>query len=315
MVKYILLCGMVCCMLGLQAQVNLVPNPSFEQYISCPNNTSQVDSCVGWHGVLESPDYYNTCAPYPVSIPDNFCGYQNNFDGNAYMGLLTYVWYTFGREIFGVTLLDTLIVGNTYNISMRVSRGNWTNQSYNCSASNKLGIRFTTNQISTYTNSDINNYASVYTANIITDTLNWVLLEWNFVADSAYTHMYIGNFFDDSHTDTAVISAPIGQFGYAYYFIDSVNVFCTNGNCNVGLPDISLYEESIFYIQKSNKLDVHFKNTNYLYLSIINVNGNICLEEILKQPTQILLPELAQGIYFAVLQSANKTVTKKFIIY
>ncbi len=75
----------------VQAQ-NLIPNGSFEQFTSCPRTTGQVDSAIGWHNVLNTPDYFATCSPYPVSIPDNVCGSQMPFDGSGYMGLYTYAW-------------------------------------------------------------------------------------------------------------------------------------------------------------------------------------------------------------------------------
>jgi hypothetical protein len=100
---------------------------------------------------------------------------------------------------------------------MRVSRGNWTNQSYNCSASNNIGVRFTTKPYSASFPPPINNTATLNTDTIVKDTLNWILLSWNFTADSAYNYIYIGNFFDNAHTDTVVINAPNGQFGIAYY--------------------------------------------------------------------------------------------------
>ncbi|MEI6815793.1 MAG: hypothetical protein WCL14_04215 [Bacteroidota bacterium] len=41
---------------------NLVPNPSFENYISCPTGTIEADSCLNWHNFGNSPDYFNICA-------------------------------------------------------------------------------------------------------------------------------------------------------------------------------------------------------------------------------------------------------------
>src|SRR5262249_851031 len=94
---------------------NLLPNGSFELYYSCPTHTNEVDSCKGWHGVLNTPDYFNTCSNYPVSIPDNIAGDQLPFEGNAYAGLATYTAPNSNyREIIGSQLIGTLIPGNTY---------------------------------------------------------------------------------------------------------------------------------------------------------------------------------------------------------
>ncbi|MBK8846785.1 MAG: T9SS type A sorting domain-containing protein [Bacteroidetes bacterium] len=293
---------------NLQAQVNLVPNPSFEQYVSCPNNTSQVDSCIGWHSVLESPDYYNTCAPYPVCIPDNFCGYQNNFDGNAYVGLVAYAWYIFGREIIGASLLDTMVVGNIYNISMRVSRGNWTNQNSNSAGSNKLGMRFTTYSYNNFTIADISNQAQVFTDSIINDTVNWTLLSWNFVADSAYSNIYIGNFFDDNHTDTVNDGSP---YAIAYYFIDSVNVSCVGANCNVGVESILDVEPQIVYNAITHQLSFVDLENLYYQLNIVNLLGQVVKSQSCTEATIIDLSFLNKGIYNLILCDNAKVLTKK----
>jgi hypothetical protein len=290
------------------AQINLVPNGSFEEYTQCPDNTSQVDSCVGWYSVYYSPDYYAECAPYPVAVPDNFCGYQHAFDGSAYIGLLTYVWYfEDGREFIGTQLLDTLIPGNTYHVSMRVSRGNWTTQAYNCAASNKLGMLFSTQQYTLNEPPPVSNFAHVYEDLILTDTLNWILLSWNFIADSAYTWVYIGNFFSDDQTDTAVINAPLGQFGDAYYFIDSVNINCLDKECFTSVHDPS--SETAFTYQ----------STTYACFSeeagtvtVYNLNGKIILRSQIDK--FMYLPDMPAGLYILTFQNKKLFKTIKIIL-
>jgi OOP family OmpA-OmpF porin len=292
---------------------NLVPNGSFEQYYSCPNNTSQVDTCIGWYKVLNSPDYFSACSFYPISIPDNFCGYQFPFDGQSYMGLYTYVWVELYREIIGTKLIDTLIPGNKYSISMRVSRGNWTNQAYNCSASNKLGMRFTTYAYTSANLPAINNYAQVYSDSIIEDTINWVLLSWNYISDSAYTHVYIGNFFDDAHADTTIIAAPIGQFGQAYYFIDSVNILCTSQECSVGITEVNKNEYDVIY--NDGKIYLKGLKEKQFQFELYNETGQQVMDRLVNGNESIDISERPNGFYIAVLKLSNKTVIKKLIKY
>jgi len=79
-------------------QVNFVVNPGFEILTSCPNNSAQIDSAIGW-GILQTggggtPDIYNVCCTNP-----SICGvpYQSNFQtsqyphaGNGYAGEYAY---------------------------------------------------------------------------------------------------------------------------------------------------------------------------------------------------------------------------------
>ncbi len=298
------------------AQVNLVPNPSFETYYSCPFSTGQVDSCIGWSKVLNTPDYFNTCSPYPVSIPSSVVGYQNVAYGNGYVGLLTYSWFLSNyREIMGAQLLLPTVSGVSYHISMRVSRGNWTNQAYNCAASNKLGIRFTTSPYSTSNLPSIDNYANVHVDSIVKDTLNWVLLEWDYVADSSYEYVYIGNFFTDAFTDTAVINAPIGQFGQAYYYIDSIKIACKYANCTIGISELPKSEDYFRYYPSESKIKIfNAHNSSFFYL--LNSAGQIIINSSINvnQDKEFYLNELSAGIYLIVLQLPNQTITKKIII-
>jgi hypothetical protein len=219
---------------------NLVPNGSFELQYSCPTGMNEVDTCISWHkfggipGGPGTPDYFDSCSAGLNGVPNNVCGTQVPFDGSAYMGIYTFEYSYWYREYIGAELLDTLLPANNYSISMRVSRGNRTTfQTDACVASNRMGIRFTTYAYPLDTILPINNYAQVYEDSILIDTLDWVLLHWNFVADSAYTHLYIGNFFESDSTDTLQINCLVPP-GRAYYYIDSVNVACISSNCFTG---------------------------------------------------------------------------------
>ena len=304
------------CLLTLNAFTqNLVPNPSFEEYYSCPNSTGQVDSCVDWFSALNTPDYFSLCASYPVSVPDNVCGYQFPFESNSYMGLYTYHWAYFWREIIGAKLINPLVSGDTYHISMRVSRGNWTNMAYNCSASNKLGVRFSDIRHSSIDTAQINNSAHVYTDVIISDTLNWILLEWDYVADYPYKYIYIGNFFDDTQTDTTVINAPLGQFGTAYYYIDSVNVICVSESCITQIKNISNDDIGIVYNVQEAVIEINSAPVNSKISGcIFSFNGQrISCAETIDNTIDVSL--LETGFYILRLQVEGDFYIKKIFIH
>ena len=63
---------------------NLVPNPSFEDYCSCPDNSGQVYRAIGWTSFGNSSDYFNCCAPPGAqSVPLNPSGYQCAVDSGT----------------------------------------------------------------------------------------------------------------------------------------------------------------------------------------------------------------------------------------
>src|ERR1035438_9743087 len=72
------------------SQVNLIPNPSFEDTLSCPNGQGQVYKTPPWFDpTMDTPDYFNQCYSgglTNVHVPDNFEGYQFARTGVAYAG-------------------------------------------------------------------------------------------------------------------------------------------------------------------------------------------------------------------------------------
>lgn len=169
---------------------NLVPNPSFEIYSSCPNDIGQIDSATGWtifgNGQswgFSTPDYYNECAianQWPdsfASIPYNWCGYQEPDTGKAYAGIVCYAITVANlHEIIGCNLITPLEIGQTYQISFKAncSYGGYEANEVAC---NGIGVKFTTIP---YTNDHpipIDNNPVLYSDAVITDTLNWITVE------------------------------------------------------------------------------------------------------------------------------------------
>lgn len=98
---------------------NLFPNPGFEQYSLCPTYTSQIERCTGWDSINGTADYYN-CGYYANSTIGD---YGVPHTGTGAVGIICSapsVWnpsgYWYG-EIFGASLLQTLVPGATYRLS------------------------------------------------------------------------------------------------------------------------------------------------------------------------------------------------------
>jgi OmpA-OmpF porin, OOP family len=70
---------------------NLVPNPSFEQYDTCPDLLNQIQYAIGWNNFGNTPDYYNACSQI-MNVPNTQGGYQLAYDGNAYCGVYTFAY-------------------------------------------------------------------------------------------------------------------------------------------------------------------------------------------------------------------------------
>ena len=131
----------VFCILFIHAQNNLVINPSFETYTTCPNSGSQMYLAVNWWAVMNTPDYLNSCATLTtqVSVPNNFFGHQHSATGQAYAGFLNWLPNTGTeyREYLRSQLTQSLIVGRKYYLSVSTysMRGKWSDATYDSSMS------------------------------------------------------------------------------------------------------------------------------------------------------------------------------------
>jgi OmpA-OmpF porin, OOP family len=66
---------------------NLVPNPSFETYSSCPEGISEVDLAVPWiNPTFGTSDFFHSCSSNFVDVPYNFFGFQYAHTGEGYGG-------------------------------------------------------------------------------------------------------------------------------------------------------------------------------------------------------------------------------------
>src|SRR5580692_4077770 len=71
--------------------LNLVPNPGFEDYTSCPNSVSELDLAAPWfQPTAGTSDYFNVCGASSVGVPNNFAGSQPAHGGQAYAGEYMY---------------------------------------------------------------------------------------------------------------------------------------------------------------------------------------------------------------------------------
>jgi hypothetical protein len=285
-----------------KGQVNLVPNPSFESYSSCPSNTGEVFKATGWDSYNGSPDYFNSCSSISqVDIPHNALGYQLAFNGNGYCGFSTYDNASLYREIIGVQLSSPLIVSQKYFVSFNVSRAD-SNYIVGYS-SNKVGVKFSTVKSTSVV---INNSAHYYTNSVITDTLNWIKIFGSFIADSAYLHLMIGNFFDDANT--TFLNDANGQV--AYYYIDDVclstdSIFTKNYATGTE-ETLPISKMNIFPNPANTRIFINH-HSDLPKISVYNIIGEKVNYSFVKENEYIVIDCLQwpTGVYF--FRSENQT--------
>lgn len=244
------------------AQVNLVRNPSFEEYSHCPDAIDEMKYSNFWmsldsswsppdwaHAPWGVPEYCNICATSisAYSIPGGwpFAGYYSHYprSGNAMVGLQVFYDESEAgtpqlRDFAQGHLISNLIAGQSYCASFYVSLGQ-----ASVYAIKNIGAYFDDGTIDTTHNYGLpQNHCSpqIFASTIITDTLNWVRIYGSFIASGTEKIITIGNFSDNSHTSCiARIDTTgfyLGSGGYAWYIVDDISVFRSDAVANAG-PD------------------------------------------------------------------------------
>jgi gliding motility-associated-like protein len=316
-------------------QQNLVYNGDFEEYSSCPDNISvpseipyQIEKCIGWTApTYGTSDYFNECAmdfflsgqvfqPPFSAICQTCFGCQPSFNGKGYLGFgaASYsggsgsdgyngiMWW----EYVSGKLIEPLIAGEKYKYSMEISLSEVSDLMVS-----EIGVYISKNEVHTLNTASLNLEPQLIflDSNFFNDTVNWIHLETEFLADGGEQFITIGNFKDNITTDTLRrIPINMGQMS-TYIFVDDVriekvieidsinskpisNVFTPN---NDGINDVWIFPSSF----ENEKISILNRWGNLVFESSISPNfwngkdsnGNICKE----------------GTYFYKTSNSNKS--------
>ena len=212
------------------AAPNLVPNPSFESYTSCPTNPSNLGEAAPWYAPSDgTSDFFNACATAGsgASVPTNFPGVQNAFSGQGYGGAFLYQpgganATNSYREYLQTPLLAPLVAGQSYTVSFYVNRSDL--HGY---AIAEIGAHLSVGPMTNYTGPGAPVFQVVpqvenSSTNLLTSTNSWMLVQGTFTAAGGENYLTLGNFRSDANT-TAVLGSGLYSI-YAYYYFDKVSV-------------------------------------------------------------------------------------------
>lgn len=228
------------------AAVNLVLNPSFESYTTCPFTYGQGNFATSWDiPTTGTSDYFNACAPptFPsVNLPYTELGYKAALTGNGCGGIIPFSAAADYREYLQVPLSSPLLPGQPYLVKFHVSLADTA-----LLAIDRIGAYLSVGAVG-----PVPNYAPLpYTpqvespANVpLNNFAGWTLISGVVIAAGGEDHVVIGSFRDDASTNTS--PGPGDWPGGAYYFIDDVSVELSvpteqacclpDGSCSIQFP-------------------------------------------------------------------------------
>jgi OOP family OmpA-OmpF porin len=204
--------------------VNLVPNGSFESYVSCPTSFTQIYLAAPWNApTTGTSDYLNACAPavFPsVNVPQNEQGYQSAHTGVGYAGIIPFSAAADYREYIEAPLTSPLVANASYLVQFYVSLAD-----SSILAIDRLGAYLSVGPVGPIGNDaplavtpQVESPASLH----LTNSTGWTLVSGTVVASGGEDHIVIGSFHDDASTST--VAGPGLWPGGAYYYIDDVRV-------------------------------------------------------------------------------------------
>ena len=271
---------------------NLIQNPDFESYSTCPTSISEVDKANFWFTTIISPDYYN-CAF--VSHPD-FPTTSLAYSGTGFVGFLSYGDVNGSGEALGQLLNQALLPHQAYSISFAAKRPYMGMYANNCSGLEVFGF-----SDSVPINAGFIHASQIPNAHLLVSTLtiqdtNWTSHMINFIVPDTIKYLVF-----------TIGQSPICM---QYIFLDSINL-------------ISLKTNSIVEQNAITQFSINPNPSNGLFtISLPDDNSEIFIRDILGRvvtTSHSARGELNQyleksGIYFVSIKTSQGLLIRKLII-
>lgn len=247
--KTILFILFIGCLKMSYSQVNLVPNPSFENQLYCTNmiwSNLGDGVLVDWYNPNTcTPDYFNNC--WMIPPPKNW--HYQIADGDGFVGISTYDPAGSNvREYVACQLLDTLIAEGYYKVSFyaRVLIG------FSRFASNNLGVHFSDTALhandpyifNINTPPLLEAQVKYFNNEVISDSAHWTLVSGLYQAHGGEKFLTLGNFNTDAQT-TQGMEYMDGIVWQSYFAIDMVSVIPLD-SLPEGIPAYAGADTTIF---------------------------------------------------------------------
>lgn len=299
-------------------QENLILNGDFEEYWQCPDDATQIERCKYVYNpcasVPSTSDYFNACyvsgsGGAPVGVPNTSGGYQNSRSGKGMVGYVCMDSPGFQyREYIQLSFSEPLECGKKYLIEGYFNMSDLFRYTIK-----NIGFLFSEDKI----NSNdflFKNYHPQYTddSTLINDTVEWIKISFEYIADAPHEFLTIGNFLKDS-TESYVEINPnaVAQSYSTYVFLDDFSVKEIEGESNSQLPNV--------FSPNNDGINDDFRllDTKWQFLEEINIVNRWGNEVISLKPPFIWDGldsngnKVTNGIYYCIIQTESDCKMKQ----
>ena len=311
--------------INVNAQYNLVPNPSFEVFDTCPNSAGQIHHAIPWMNPLyfTSPDYMNACDTTGMQyagVPSNLAGYEFARTGSGYAHIVTYhhgnTNPTNSREYIETILTDSLTAGTDYCIRFFVSAGDSARY-----FSNNIGIYFSPTEINDTCSPigcillHVPQFENQPTNNLSSNS-GWTEISGNYTAVGGEKYIVIGNFRDTASTIATYTGWSANLiYNVALYYIDDVLI--TPCDSITGIENDLMLKKGIKLFPTPSKDEVNIESQELItQIDLFSIIGEIGYKEIIisaEKKIKVDISLLSNGIYIIRVTTSKKIFNLKFI--
>jgi hypothetical protein len=305
----------------MDAQINLVLNPSFEDTAHMTFGTPYLITANWWNPNGANADYFTPLsAEFDPSTPisgailhapmSEGLGYQLAQDGGAYVGMVTAQSTGETRDYVQGFLSQPLEGGETYCVSFWLAMSD-SSGLQSCD----YHVAFTNSLIYQDDSGNMNLPNAIHFDIASIDGVSWTYFSDLYTALGGEQYIYLGSQSDNAELDCIVPFSAAWLWNEAYVLLDNVSVV-KSSECTLGIAKASGSDGvTLFPNPASNWIEIRSDSANDCQFRLYSMSGEMLLNQIeVKEGQHIDLTGIAPGIYIGEVSTSKAIFRNRLVI-
>jgi hypothetical protein len=269
---------------GICCGQNLITNPDFELFTSCPTTLGQVSLANSWFDVVINADYYN-CGLSTSPYISNSTAYS----GTGFMGFASYGDANGSAEAIGQYLSQPLLSGHSYTATFVAKKTTNGIFSSICGGIALYGFKNTTPPAT----------GSIHTSQLP----NAILLGIGDTVSNSNWQTFSINFIPSDTINEIVFTVEPSPNCQECVFID--NIYLQIAQPNSALESNNDNRLNVFPNPFISNLNIQINDSETAEIILYNLSSKKILQQTITNTTTINTEKIVKGIYFYELRSRN----------